>query len=103
MKQHSKELLFGLSEFYKIFGDTTRLRILDLLLNKPLCVNEISEKLDVSQSAISHQLKILRLSNLVKTEKIGKLVKYSIADDHIKIILKYGLEHIKEEIGNEKF
>lgn len=59
MKQHSKELLFGLSEFYKIFGDQTRLRILDLLLNKPLCVNEISEKLDVSQSAISHQLKIL--------------------------------------------
>ena len=96
MKQHSKELLFGLSEFYKIFGDTTRLRILDLLLNKPLCVNEISEKLDVSQSAISHQLKILRLSNLVKTEKNGKKVYYSISDDHIKIILKYGLEHISE-------
>ena len=52
--------------------------------------------------SISHQLKNLRSSNLVKTEKIGKLVKYSIADDHIKIILKYGLEHIKEEIGNEK-
>ncbi len=96
MKQHSKELLFGLSEFYKIFGDQTRLRILDLLLNKPLCVNEISEKLDVSQSAISHQLKILRLSNLVKTEKNGKNVYYSISDDHIKIILKYGLEHISE-------
>ena len=96
MKQHSKELLFGLSEFYKIFGDTTRLRILDLLLNKPLCVNEISEKLDVSQSAVSHQLKILRLSNLVKTEKNGKKVYYSISDDHIKIILKYGLEHISE-------
>ncbi len=96
MKQHSKELLFGLSEFYKIFGDQTRLRILDLLLNKPLCVNEISEKLDVSQSAISHQLKILRLSNLVKTEKNGKKVYYSISDDHIKIILKYGLEHISE-------
>lgn len=96
MKQHSKELLFGLSEFYKIFGDQTRLRILDLLLNKPLCVNEISEKLDVSQSAISHQLKILRLSNLVKTAKNGKKVYYSISDDHIKIILKYGLEHISE-------
>ena len=52
---HSKELLYGLSEFYKIFGDETRLRILDVLLNKPLCVNEISEALDVSQSAISHQ------------------------------------------------
>ena len=96
MKQHSKELLFGLSEFYKIFGDTTRLRILALLLNKPLCVNEISEKLDVSQSAVSHQLKILRLSNLVATDKIGKNVYYKISDDHIKVILKYGLEHISE-------
>lgn len=96
MKLHSKELLYGLSEFYKIFGDQTRLRILDALLNKPLCVNEISEKLDVSQSAVSHQLKILRLSNLVATDKIGKNVYYKISDDHIKVILKYGLEHISE-------
>ena len=96
MKQHSKELLFGLSEFYKTFSDQTRLRILDVLLNKPLCVNEISEKLDVSQSAVSHQLKILRLSNLVATDKIGKNVYYKISDDHIKVILKYGLEHISE-------
>ncbi len=96
MKLHSKELLYGLSEFYKIFGDQTRLRILDALLNKPLCVNEISELLDMTQSAISHQLKNLRASNLVKTEKIGKNVYYSIIDEHIKIILKYGLEHISE-------
>ncbi len=96
MKMHSKELLYGLSEFYKIFGDETRLRILDVLLNKPLCVKEISETLDISQSAISHQLKNLRASNLVKTEKIGKNVYYSISDNHIKIILKYGLEHISE-------
>ena len=98
MKLHSKELLYGLSEFYKIFGDQTRLRILDALMNKPLCVNEISEILDMTQSAISHQLKNLRASNLVKTEKIGKNVYYSISDDHIKIILSYGLEHIKEVI-----
>ena len=98
MKLHSKELLYGLSEFYKIFADETRLRILDVLLNKPLCVNEISEILDMTQSAISHQLKNLRASNLVKTEKIGKNVYYSIRDDHIKIILSYGLEHIKEVI-----
>ena len=88
MKLHSKELLYGLSEFYKIFGDQTRLRILDALLNKPLCVNEISELLDMTQSAISHQLKNLRTSNLVKTDKIGKNVYYSISDEHIKIILK---------------
>lgn len=98
MKLHSKELLYGLSEFYKIFGDQTRLRILDALLNKPLCVNELSEILDVSQSAISHQLKNLRSSNLVKTEKIGKNVYYSISDEHIEVILKYGLEHISEVV-----
>ncbi len=96
MKLHSKELLYGLSEFYKIFGDQTRLRILDALINKPLCVNEICDILDISQSAVSHQLKNLRSSNLVKAEKVGKNVYYSIADDHIKIILKYGLEHISE-------
>ena len=96
MKLHSKELLYGLSEFYKIFADQTRLRILDALLNKSMCVNEISEVLDVSQSAISHQLKNLRTSNLVKAEKEGKNVIYSISDNHIKIILKYGLEHIAE-------
>ena len=96
MKIHSKELLVGLSEFYKIFGDPTRLRILDVLINKPLCVNEISEILDISPSAISHQLKHLRSSNLVKTEKIGQKVYYTISDDHIKIILKYGVEHISE-------
>ncbi len=98
MKYHSKELLIGLSEFYKVFGDPTRLRVLDVLVNKPLCVNEISEILDISQSAVSHQLKNLRSSNLVKTEKIGKNVYYSIADDHIETILKVGLEHISEVI-----
>ena len=103
MKLHSKELLYGLSEFYKIFGDQTRLRILDALLNKPLCVNEISELLDMTQSAISHQLKNLRTSNLVKTDKIGKNVYYSISDEHIKIILKYGLEHISEVMWWKNF
>lgn len=96
MKLHSKELMYGLSEFYKIFGDPTRLRILDVLVNGPMCVNDISEVLGMSQSAISHQLKNLRASNLVKTEKIGKNVNYSISDDHIKITLKYGIEHISE-------
>ena len=88
MKLHSNELLYGLSEFYKIFGDQTRLKILDALTNKPLCVNEISELLDMNQSAISHQLKNLRASNLVRTEKVGKNVYYSISDNHIKVILK---------------
>ena len=96
MELHSKDLLNGLSEFFKIFGDTTRLRILDVLLNGQMCVKDISETLNISQSAISHQLKNLRSSNLVKTEKIGQTVNYSISDNHIKIIMEYGLEHIKE-------
>ena len=96
MKLHSKELMYGLSEFYKIFADATRLRILDVLVNGPIFVNDISLAIGVSQSAVSHQLKNLRASNLVKTEKIGKNVKYSISDDHIEIILKYGIEHISE-------
>ena len=96
MKLHSIDLLYGLSEFYKIFGDQTRLKILDALTNKPLCVNEISELLDMNQSAIPHQLKNLRASNLVRTEKVGKNVYYSISDNHIKVILNYGIEHIME-------
>ena len=76
MKQHSKELLFGLSEFYKIFGDTTRLRILDLLLNKPLCVNEISEKLGLSKDIIDNA-KSLMTKNQVDIENLLK----SIYDD----------------------
>lgn len=98
---YSKEFLGGLSEFFKIFADETRLRILDLLLSGEKCVNEISEVLDVSQSAVSHQLKTLRGSNLVKANKIGQTVNYSIADEHIEIILKYGAEHLKEKMNDE--
>lgn len=98
MQIHSKDLLSGLSEFFKIFGDTTRLRILDALLNKDMNVTEIANLLNKSQSSISHQLKNLRSSNLVRTEKVGQSVIYSISDEHIKIIMKYGIEHISEVI-----
>ncbi len=98
---HSKEFLGGLAEFFKIFGDETRIRILDLLINKKFSVNEISRKLDVSQSAVSHQLKTLRSSNLVKTNKVGQTVYYSISDEHISVILKYGIEHLKEKVNYE--
>lgn len=97
MRIHSKALLLGLSEFFKIFADPTRLRILDFLLNGPKCVHEISEALNISQSAVSHQLKNLRTSNLVKTDREGKNILYTIADEHIEIILTYGISHIKEE------
>ena len=90
----NKELLTELGDFFKIFADATRIRILELL-------TEIADKLMVSQSAISHQLQMLRYFNVVKTDKKGQTVIYSLADDHIRIILRYGLEHIKEE-KNEK-
>lgn len=92
------DMIQKLSDFYKIFSDTTRLRIIDYLFDGKKCVNEISDALKVSQSAISHQLKSLRQSDLVKTEKIGKLVYYELKDDHIKKIFESGLEHIKERL-----
>jgi len=94
-----KDILFWnqLSEFYKIFADTTRLRILDTLLSGEKYVTEISEILGISQSAVSHQLKTLRDSTLVTCEKIGQSVRYRIADEHIRIILEYGCEHILEK------
>ena len=98
---HSKEFLGGLAEFFKLFADETRLRILDLLVSGEKCVSEISEKLDVSQSAVSHQLKTLRSSNLVKANKIGQMVNYSIKDEHIETILRYGIEHLKEIVNDE--
>lgn len=91
-----KEIICKLSQFYKIFGDETRIRILNLLIDKSLCVNDIAASLGMSQSSISHQLQVLRYANFVRTEKQGKVVYYSLADSHIKIILKYGFEHIME-------
>ncbi len=95
-----KETLMNLGEFFKIFADSTRIRILALLEEGEKCVGEIAETLEMSQSAISHQLKTLRLANVVSTKKEGQIVTYCLADQHINIILKYGLEHIKE--GKEK-
>lgn len=93
----SKELLTELGDFFKIFADPTRIRILELLTEKEKCVGEIAEILGVSQSAVSHQLKLLRLANVVSTEKKGQMVTYRLADEHIRIIIQYGLEHIREE------
>ena len=90
------EHLEKLAEFFKVFGDRTRLNILKLLLEQELNVTEISEKLDMNSSAISHQLRILRTTNLVKTRKDGKEVFYSLSDDHVKQIYKIGLEHVME-------
>ncbi len=85
-----------LSEFFRVFGDPTRLKILSILDGKELCVHVIADIIDMQQTAVSHQLKILRQSRLVKYRKNGKHVFYSLNDNHIKEILRIGLEHIKE-------
>ena len=90
------ELIFDLADFYKIFGDTTRVRILYALDKAELCVCDISALLNMTISAVSHQLKILRDSNLVSTRRDGKVVYYSLADGHVKEIIECGIEHIME-------
>ena len=91
-----EEILFDLADLFKVFGDSTRLRIMNVLFSGPTSVGEIAEVLDMSQSAISHQLKSLKDNNLVKAERDGKSIYYALADDHVKIIFQTGIEHIKE-------
>lgn len=91
------EKLFDLADFYKIFGDTTRVKILYALDKSELCVCDISALLGMSVSAVSHQLRALRDSDLVRTKRDGKIVYYSLADEHVKSILECGLEHIEEK------
>lgn len=91
------ELLFDLSDLYKIFGDATRIKILFSLIDNEMCVCAISELLNMTQSAISHQLKVLRDANLVKSRRDGKTIYYSLADEHVHIILAYGFDHLIEE------
>ena len=90
------EMIFDLADFYKIFGDTTRVKILYALDKSELCVCDISVLLEMTVSAVSHQLKILRDSNLVKTRRDGKIVYYSLADHHVQEIIECGMEHISE-------
>ena len=88
--------LYDLAELFKIFGDSTRVRILYLLLESEMCVCDIAQCLSMNQSAISHQLKILKRSKLVTSRREGKSVFYSLADDHVRTIIGQGREHIEE-------
>lgn len=91
------EVLYDLAELFKIFGDSTRVKILYALLEaEELCVCDIASLMDVTQSAVSHQLRVLKNSRLVKFRKEGKTVYYSLADDHVCRILSQGMEHICE-------
>jgi len=91
-----EETLYKLADLFKVFGDPTRIRILYILAAKELCVCDIAEVLSMTQSAISHQLRVLKQMSLVKFRRDGKTVYYSLADSHVSTILAQGLEHIGE-------
>lgn len=92
----SDETLYRLADLYKVFGDPTRIRILYALFQKELCVQDIADQLSMTQSAISHQLRILKQNYLVKFRREGKTIYYSLADDHVATIMDQGLEHVLE-------
>lgn len=91
-----EDKLYDLAELFKVFGDSTRIRILYVLFEAEVCVCDLAEALNMTQSAISHQLKILKQSKLVKGRREGKSVFYSLADDHVRTIIAQGREHIEE-------
>jgi ArsR family transcriptional regulator len=92
-----EEVLYNLAELFKIFGDSTRIRILYVLFEAEVCVCDLAEALHMTQSAISHQLRILKQNKLVKSRREGKSVFYSLADDHVRAIIAQGQEHIEED------
>lgn len=91
-----KEEIYELAELFKMFGDSTRVKILSCLQIRSMYVGEIADALDMTISAVSHQLRVLRGAKLVKGIKEGKEVRYSLDDDHVTKILEYGLTHVNE-------
>jgi len=95
-QQPDDEILYDLAELFKIFGDSTRIKILYALSESELCVNDIAQLLHLSQSSVSHQLRILKDSKLVKFRREGKIIFYSLDDDHVRNIINMGMEHVEE-------
>ena len=95
-KMPDEDELYDIAELFKVFGDSTRIKILFVLLKNSMAVNTIAEALNMTQSAVSHQLRILKTNGLVKYERNGKSLIYSLADDHVTSILNQGLDHIGE-------
>ena len=89
--------LYDLAELFKVFGDSTRIRILFVLFEAEVCVCDLAEALGMTQSAISHQLRILKQNKLVKNRREGKSIFYSLADEHVRTIIAQGCEHIEED------
>lgn len=98
-KELQKEFIQELAEFFKIFGDGTRIRILQTLLEGERNVGELAEALEMSQSAVSHQLRVLRQNDLVKYRKEGKTVFYSLDDEHVRMVLEQGMTHLRHKRG----
>ena len=96
MPRTEENELYDLAELFKVFGDSTRIRILFAIMNKEYAVSDLAEELNMTQSAVSHQLKILRQSKLIRSRREGKSMIYSPADDHIRTIIEMGLEHVRE-------
>jgi DNA-binding transcriptional ArsR family regulator len=93
------DLLEDLADFYKVFGDPTRLRILRALMESERCVHELATSLGMQQSAVSHQLRILKQSRLVRARRVGKEAHYSLSDDHVRTVFEQGLVHANERGG----
>lgn len=92
-----EESLNDLAELFKVFGDTTRIRILFVLFEAEVCVCDLAEALNMTQSAVSHQLKVLKQAKLVKNRREGKSIFYSLADDHVRAIIAQGMDHVEED------
>lgn len=90
------EIIYDIADLFKVFSDSTRIRILVALFEGEHCVSEIAEKLEMSQTAISHQLRVLKQNHLIKYRRQGKSMIYSLADDHVKTIINCATEHVEE-------
>lgn len=95
-QQPDDEILYDLAELFKVFGDSTRIKILYSMFEHELCVNDIAGLLNLSQSSVSHQLRILKTSKLVKFRREGKSIFYSLDDEHVRSIISMGMEHVEE-------
>ena len=96
-KMPDEEELYDLAELFKVFGDSTRIRILFVLFEAEVCVCDLAQTLNMTQSAVSHQLRILKQAKLVRFRREGKSVLYSLADAHVKTMIAQGVEHIRED------
>jgi DNA-binding transcriptional ArsR family regulator len=96
-KMPDDDLLLDLADCFKLFSDSTRLKILYALMEAEMCVCDISVLLGMTKSSVSHQLRVLKQSNLVKYRKAGRVIYYSLADDHVRTICRMGMEHVRED------